>query len=621
MIAATVLPAALIAAVLASYFLLLRYGDAEQDFVSRGNALVKLFTPATEYGIFSGNSEELFRLAAALAGEPDVSGVVVYGGDGSTLVRVGSMRLTSLPRNLPDGWTGSSADGTNQWFHAKVWRTEIGLDDPLSGQGRRLANRVTIGSVTMESSRAGMQQRKREMMAVTLFAALVTLALSMLLALRLSSSVMLPILSLQRVVGRIRGGDLEARVVPHPAGVLRSLEDGVNDMADALKAGREQMENRIAAATAELMNKRDEAERASLAKSRFLAAASHDLRQPLHALALFAEELQRESRTPEQRRLARQIGAAINSIGELLGSLLDVSRADLGTIQPDIQPVFLDSLLDRVVSTHIGSAREKGLRLSLHHSGHWGPSDPALLYRMVSNLLSNAIRYTERGGILVGVRRAGDKLRIEVWDTGIGIPPEQQSLVFEEFFQVANSERDSNKGLGLGLSLVERLSRLLAHPVGMRSVPGQGSVFSITLPYCLPPATNSLHGQSTPVCGFRARVLILAADGRLGETLGRLLEGWGCETTCLKPLDADRPATTPPDLVVCEDVVFGDALPLLHSLAADERLALVLIGTPPPLSAENRFLAVTALAKPLQPAKLRALIKHLLDDAEALTIG
>ncbi len=616
MIAVTVLPAALIATVLATYFLLLRYGDAERDFVRSGTALIKLFTPATEYGIFSGNTEELLRLATALSREPDVSGVAIYGGSGMPLVSIGRIRLTRQPQDLPDGETGTSDDGATQWFHAKLWRTEIRLDDPLGDRGRRIA----VGSVTMELSRVNMLIHKREMMVVTLIVAFVTLALGILLALRLSSSLMMPVLSLQKVVGRIRGGDLEARVVPHPDGVLGSLEIGVNDMADALKAGRDRMEDRIAAATAELHRKRDEAERASLAKSRFLAAASHDLRQPLHALTLFVEELQRDSRNGEQERLARRIGAAVGSIDELLGSLLDVSRADLGTIRPDIQPVRLDGMLGRVVSTHLGSARERGLRLRLRQTSLWGLSDPALLYRMVSNLLSNAIRYTERGGVLVGMRRAGENIRIEVWDTGIGIPFEHQSLVFDEFFQVANSERDPNKGLGLGLSLVERLSRLLGHPVAMRSVAGQGSVFSITLPRCPATATENGPGLSTPAGGLQARVLVLSADLKLQETLGRLLEGWGCEVVGPASYEADRPATLPPDLAICEDNTYNESLPLLRDLARDGRLSLVLVGTPPPTTGECRFLAATVLARPLQPAKLRALIKHLLDDAEALTI-
>lgn len=616
-IAVAVLPATIIAAVLASYFLLLRYADAEQAFIHRGHSLIKLFTPATEYGVFSGNAEELQRLAAALAGEADISGIAIYSRSGQLLAKLGTLRLTKDPQRLPDGWTGATPDGATQCFHAKVWRTGLAFQDPLASQGDTAAREV-IGSVTLEMTRAGMQRLKREMMVVTLIASLVTLILGTLLALRLSSSVTLPILALQRVVSAIRGGDLAARVAPHPAGTLRNLEDGINEMAASLQAGRDLLENRIAAATAELKLKRDEAEQASIAKSRFLAAASHDLRQPLHALSLFSEELARESRQPGLQRLVRQISAAVGSMEELLGSLLDVSRADLGAIHPVVQPVALDGLLRRVFSAQVASARAKGLRMRLHPSHYWGLSDPALLYRMVINLVANAIAYSDRGGILIGVRQAGDRLRIEVWDSGIGIRPEHQALIFEEFFQIANPERDPQKGLGLGLSLVDRLSRLLGHPVGMRSVPGRGSMFSITLPRCTPPATLPREAASVALGGIKARLLVLGADPAANTALQRLLTGWGCEVTSASPSTPALAAASTPELVICEDAAFVGVLPLLRSLATERPLPVILLGTlPPDLPPEHTGLAINVLAKPPQPAKLRALISHLLDDADA----
>lgn len=619
-IVVAILPATIIAAALAAYFLLLRYADAEQAFTHRGHSLIKLFTPATEYGIFSGNAEELQRLAAALAGEADVSGIIIHSRSGLPLARLGTLRLAKDPQLLPDGWTGSTSDDSTQCFHAKVWRSGLSLHDAFASQNDKKAENSAIGSVTLEMSRAGMQRQKREMMLVTLLATLTTLILGTLLALRLTSSVTLPVLSLQRVVGAIRGGDLAARVVPHPAGTLRNLEDGINEMAASLQAGRDHLENRIAAATAELKGKRDEAEQASIAKSRFLAAASHDLRQPLHALSLFSEALARESRQPGQQRLVRQIGAAVGTMEELLGSLLDVSRADLGTFHPVVRPVALDALLERVVTAHAGSARAKGLRLRLRSARYWGLSDPALLYRMVSNLVSNAVAYSERGGILIGVRPAGDKLRIEVWDSGIGIPREYHSLVYKEFFQVANPERDPRKGLGLGLSLVDRLSRLLDHPVGMRSSAGRGSVFSITLPRCA--AASAVDGEAASASpdGLGARLLVLGADATDGTDMNKLLSGWGFAVASAWPSCPTAAAECVPEVVICDDAAFAGALPLIRSLAAEWDIPIILLGAlTPSLQQACAELAIHALSKPLQPAKLRALISHLLDDADAAT--
>jgi signal transduction histidine kinase len=617
MIAVAILPAAIIAAVLATYFLLLRYADAEQAFIDRGHSLAKLFTPATEYGIFSGNAEELQRLAAALADEADVSGLVIHGRSGQPLAQLGTMRLTKDPQSLPDGWTGATGDEETQCFHAKVWRSGLAIPDLPAGQSEPTA-REAIGSVTLEMSRAGMQRQKREMMQVTLLATLVTLALGTLLALRLSASVTRPIRSLQQTVGAIRGGDLEARVAPHPDSTLRNLEEGINEMARALQAGRDHLQSRIAAATAELKLKRDEAEQASIAKSRFLAAASHDLRQPLHALALFAGELEGEARQSGQQRLARQIGKAVGAMEELLGSLLDISRADLGSLDPDVQPVALNALLERVFSAHIDNARAKGLRLRLHPTRRWGLSDPALLYRMVGNLVSNAIAYSDRGGILIGVRQAGDKLRIEVRDSGIGIPPEYHALIYKEFFQVANPERDPSKGVGLGLSLVDRLSRLLDHPLGLCSAVGRGSVFSITLPRCKAVAAAGEEAASASPAGLRARLLVLGPPASDGSTVRALLSGWGCDVADTWPPSRANGAEALPDLVICDEAALADALPRLRSLAEDRPLPVILLGAlPPTLLNASAGLSLHALTKPLQPAKLRALVSFLLDDADA----
>lgn len=610
-IAVAILPAALMAVVLAAYFLLLRYADAEEAFIHRGQSLLRLFTPATEYGVFSGNVEELRRLAAALASEKDFGGVVIQDDSGLPLTQIGTLRLTRAPQTLADGWHGPTPDDLQYAFHAKIWRTRLAWEDIFAVQREQRASEA-IGSITLEMSRSGMRQLKREMMLVTLLATLATLLLGTLLALRLSSSVTQPVLSLQRVVGAIRGGDLSARVSPHPAGTLRNLEEGINEMAASLQAGRDEMENRIAAATAELKQKRDEAEQASIAKSRFLAAASHDLRQPLHALSLFAAELARESGLPAQQRLAQQIGATVGTMEEMLGSLLDVSRADLGALHTCIQPVALDGLLRRVHSAHAGAARQKGLGLRLRPTRYWGLSDPALLYRMVSNLVANAIAYCRQGGVLVGVRAAAGRLRIEVWDSGVGIPPEQQALIFEEFYQVSNPERDPGKGLGLGLSLVERLSRLLDHPIGMRSVPGRGSMFSITLPR----ATVVEKTRKADPDIHKVKLLLLGEDSADNAVLSGLLTEWGCEVIrYVPPLPVPLP-TERIELIICEDTVFTAALPLISPQAAARGLAVLLLGTLPAASGKaSHDFAISTLAKPPQPAKLRALLTHLLDNA------
>jgi PAS domain S-box-containing protein len=257
-----------------------------------------------------------------------------------------------------------------------------------------------------------------------------------------------------------------------------------------------------------------EAERANLAKSKFLAAASHDLRQPVQSLVLFMsllkERLDGSTGEPPAAVLdsmqqalggrARQTGAvkalgsmeqALDGLRMLLDSLLDVSRLDAGLVVAHPAVVPLGPLLERLAAEYRPRVAAKGLRLRMVGTDAAVRTDPALLERILRNLLENSLRYTERGGILVGCRRHGDRLRLEVVDTGVGIAPEKIDEIFEEFYQGHNPERDRTKGLGLGLAVVRRLGRLLGHEIEVRSAPGRGSAFAIVRCASTRPGTNS----------------------------------------------------------------------------------------------------------------------------------
>lgn len=223
-------------------------------------------------------------------------------------------------------------------------------------------------------------------------------------------------------------------------------------------------------------------ERASVEKTRFLAAASHDLRQPLHAIALFGSALQNALHSHPQQQNADRLMRAVNALGNSLDTMLDVSRLDAGVITPDIQPVALDAVLLSLNHVFLARAEEAGLQLRVKVSGVWVLSDPQLLQRMLSNLVDNALKYTVRGGLIVRARARGDEVWIEVRDTGIGIAAEQMERIFEEFYQVDNSQRDRARGLGIGLSIVRRLSRLLDHPVQVQSRTGRGTRFRVRVP-------------------------------------------------------------------------------------------------------------------------------------------
>ncbi len=274
-----------------------------------------------------------------------------------------------------------------------------------------------------------------------------------------------------------------------------------------------------------------EAEGANHAKVVFMAAASHDLRQPLHALGLFASTLGRTTLSVRQRALLDQIDASAEVARDLLGTLLDFSKVDAGVITPRPQPFALRNMLQRLEQEFAPQAAEVGLRYRTHDTRAVVLADVTLVERILRNLVGNALRYTERGGVLIGCRLRGERVVVEVWDTGVGIPKMQQQAIFREFHQLGNPERDRRKGLGLGLAIVEGLARIMSVSVTVASAPGRGSVFRLTLPLSreavlessvAPPADTDLSG---------ARVLVIDDDETVRAAMAELLTSWGawCE--------------------------------------------------------------------------------------------
>ncbi|MHB1951348.1 MAG: ATP-binding protein, partial [Acidiferrobacteraceae bacterium] len=278
----------------------------------------------------------------------------------------------------------------------------------------------------------------------------------------------------------------------------------------------------------EMTRKKEEAERANLGKSRFLAAASHDLRQPLHALGLFVSALEGRLRQGSEHVLIGHIRASLQALEDLLNSLLDVSRLDAGTVIPRIADCPLQPLFDRLRNESVPVAQAKNLRFRVRTTKLAVATDALLLERILRNLLANAIRYTKQGGVLLAARRRGSSVWVEVWDTGIGIKPEHQRDIFEEFFQVGNEARDRTKGLGLGLAIVQRLCRLLNHRLELVSQVGRGSRFRVEMPAraAMPVATGA---PSPARIGFEdALVAVVEDDVVVLNAIRTLLAQWGC---------------------------------------------------------------------------------------------
>ncbi len=277
---------------------------------------------------------------------------------------------------------------------------------------------------------------------------------------------------------------------------------------------------------------RAEAEAANQSKSRFLAAASHDLRQPVHALGMFAAAAEHTSSDDERKMILSRIAESVGSLAALFDSLLDVSRLDAGILQPQIKTVALAPMLRKLATEYAPEARGKQLQFRIRCPELTVRTDPLLVERILRNLVTNALRYTNHGGILVACRKRGADARIEVWDTGIGIAAEKQSQVFEEFYQIGNPERDRRNGVGLGLAIVKRIAELLQHPLHLKSQIGKGSRFGIDVPLSTTVAKES--GELAPVAEddetvlFGAVVVIIDDEAEIVAALELLLKQWGC---------------------------------------------------------------------------------------------
>jgi signal transduction histidine kinase/ActR/RegA family two-component response regulator len=397
---------------------------------------------------------------------------------------------------------------------------------------------------------------------------------------------------------------------------------------EGLEVLNRELEQRVQAQSAELRNALDHmraakegAEKANRSKTGFLAAASHDLRQPIHALGLYMGALRHRTADPASSEIVERMDSAVGALDSLLDSLLDISRIDAGALVPRPAAFDLAALLLRLGDEFAPDAALRGLRLSTRIGGDgraraW--SDPLLVERLLRNLIANAVKYTRRGGVLVTCRARHDATGaalwcVEVWDTGPGIAPEERERVFEEFYQAGNPERDRRAGLGLGLSIVRRLAQLLGLALELHSVPGRGTRFVVVLP-----ATEvQEHGADEPVEApalRRLRVAVIEDDAEVRAAMRTLLAGWGCDVH--DAADADellrrRHAAAPQALVVdlrlrggrdgiseAQRVraAFGAALPVLvvSGDTAPERVRLM------------ESSGLPWLAKPVAAARLRA---------------
>ncbi|MEG3049195.1 MAG: hybrid sensor histidine kinase/response regulator, partial [Thermomonas sp.] len=368
-----------------------------------------------------------------------------------------------------------------------------------------------------------------------------------------------PVMTLTDAIEGLGRGE-QVRLQVDDDALLGRLQRGVNDASQALADARNRMQSELGRTAIELADKNTRLEAASQSRARFLAAASHDLRQPLYALTLFSSALRAGETDPDKLTRVMHIEECVSSLDQLFSELLDLSRLEAGVMHAAIGDVRLDDVFDEVSRNFRILAESRGLRLIVRKTDAWVRTDRTMLARILNNLVSNALRYTDEGGVLVGVRHQDDgRLRIDVWDTGTGIAPEHQAQVFDEFYQVSRCGDDGGerkRGLGLGLATVRRLAELVGCEVRLASKPRRGTLVSIVLDSSQAGDNAGDDAADMPLDISGLRVLVVDDEVSILEGLRALLQEWGCE---IRIADDEASAiaavtgwTMPPDLVISD---------------------------------------------------------------------
>lgn len=611
----TFIPMLVMTVCLEAFFLHVRFQDMDSVLQERGKLIASQLASGSEYGVFSNNLAFLRNISGNVLQQADVRGVailnaafepVILSGELSGsyadsklatsdfISRLKAIREVSNPLNL-HATVRQHREGA--WIYQPIVPSQVILSEleiqPVARQ---------VGAVIVEMSNAQIQRTRTRILGYTVLITLLFFSSAFYLVQLAGRRLTDPIGKLSEAVEMIGTGDLETRVsVDSRICELRTLEHGINEMAEQLLHERAFLQQRVDEATAALRMGRDVAERASHDKSRFLAAASHDMRQPIHALGLYLSELRRKISGAAEQHLVAQIEHSVEAVSTLINALLDISKLDAGVIVPQMQLCNLSALLARVATDYRMQAELKGIRLLVRPFRGFAISDPVLLERILMNLLSNAVRYTRPNGVvLIAGRKRGTRWRIEVRDNGIGIAAADQVKIFREFFQLPHSH--AQQGSGLGLSIVDRTVRLLGHTLALRSAPERGSVFALELEAADGvAATPKAVGDEAGLAG--KRVLVAFGDVPQRDAVMAMLLAWGCVAVAQ---NQQSEPTAGWDLIISDEwlTAGGNAVrghPLPHILISNHTCQ----------AAVEEGIAV--LPKPVKPAKLRSLMQYLLN--------
>lgn len=628
---AALAPAALVALLVSAVLVASQVEQTHIDQHRRLGALARQLSAAAEYNLFVGNTDGLRGLLDAALAEPDVMAAVILDSKGNILASSMLTEHLPTPQEITIGFAAPLFSEAEHHWHGHIIRaTNYGEDDLFAGLKGNEA--PLLGQLLLQISNRSLSEDLRHRAFVAAATTLFMLFLGLLLALALSRNLIRILDGIRHVLDGIGQGATHLRVENIGTDELGHLAEGINEMAAAVEQTQEDLALRIEKATVNLRRERDAAEAASQARARFFTAASHDLRQPLQALGLFVARLEHDTQQTPLLPRVHKIGQTVHSLHGLLDMLLDYSRLDGQVYRVEYRPVRAQEVIDHLIDDLAETAFNKHLALRSRVADCWLMTDPALLHRILLNLLGNAIRHTESGGILVACRRGATHARIEVWDTGPGIPAEAHHSIFEELVQLNNPERDAEKGLGLGLAIVRKTADLLEHPLALCSRVGQGSRFSIGVPLTDAPQKNddeiSPQESDTPL--EQAQILVIGQQANGQEDLAAPITDWGCKLFSVDNANAAHDWITshgaPQAIIWSTDggaAGIEEAMALLDWLetATDYLLPALIIGSGPVPQRDGHHPGTTPrllLARPFRPARLRALLTRLLEPQDEI---
>jgi len=642
----TLFPLIVLAISLESFFLLDRFSDFDRDLIERSQFIARQLASSSEYGVFSNNRGYLQSIAQATLQQLDVRAVSILNASSEIMYEernysqtsdstsanhtantntakpalamqeLASAEFLGNARNSGNMQAQIRSNGESLLIYQPIDAAQLALDEsdvkPSVQQ---------VGGVLLEMSRVRIEVIKSNLLWSTISATAIFLALILYLVHLTSRKITYPVSLLSDAVQKIGQGDLETRVAgPGRIAELGILADGINEMAAKLQKESTNLQHLVDERTTQATQDRQfaeaaqlEAERANTAKSKFLAAASHDLRQPIHAQGLFLGVLSRTELTAYQRELLTSARAALDASGEMLNTLLDFSRIEAGVVEPHLRAFLLQPLFNKIENEFASQADAKGLVYRSRETHLAVQSDPMLVELILRNLVSNAIHYTEHGGVLVGCRRRGNQVVLEVWDTGIGIEPANQQEVFREFHQLGNPERDTRKGLGLGLAISDGLARTLNHGLSLASTPQRGSVFRLTLPNAAAPElVNRPVVARSNTTMLNVRILVIDDDEAVRSSMRHLLRNWGYECQVVESIEEALATarTDAPDVVISdyrlrEQRTGAEAITALRALLGNTLPGLLITGdTAPERLREAQASGIPLLHKPVSPSEL-----------------